>query len=98
MQVRVPAVYMRGGTSKAVFFHENHLMSRRSIFRDPDNTRFAQVRLCPTFGAIAGTMRRDTGHVRERFYTQRSGYSNFSRLSKRRLFQNKWQDAVELNS
>ena len=25
MQVRIPAVYMRGGTSKAVFFHENHL-------------------------------------------------------------------------
>jgi 2-methylaconitate cis-trans-isomerase PrpF len=25
MQVRIPAVIMRGGTSKAVFFHENHL-------------------------------------------------------------------------
>jgi methylitaconate Delta-isomerase len=25
MQVRIPAVYMRGGTSKAVFFHKNHL-------------------------------------------------------------------------
>ncbi|MFQ5822272.1 MAG: 2-methylaconitate cis-trans isomerase PrpF family protein [Candidatus Heimdallarchaeota archaeon] len=25
MQVRIPAVLMRGGTSKAVFFHENHL-------------------------------------------------------------------------
>jgi 2-methylaconitate cis-trans-isomerase PrpF len=25
MQARIPAVYMRGGTSKAVFFHENHL-------------------------------------------------------------------------
>ncbi len=25
MQVRIRAVYMRGGTSKAVFFHENHL-------------------------------------------------------------------------
>jgi 2-methylaconitate cis-trans-isomerase PrpF len=25
MQMRIPAVYMRGGTSKAVFFHENHL-------------------------------------------------------------------------
>lgn len=25
MQLRIPAVYMRGGTSKAVFFHENHL-------------------------------------------------------------------------
>ena len=25
MQKRIPAVYMRGGTSKAVFFHENHL-------------------------------------------------------------------------
>lgn len=25
MQVRIPAVYMRGGTSKALFFHENHL-------------------------------------------------------------------------
>jgi len=25
MQIRIPAVYMRGGTSKAVFFHENHL-------------------------------------------------------------------------
>jgi 2-methylaconitate cis-trans-isomerase PrpF len=25
MQIRIPAVYMRGGTSKAVFFHQNHL-------------------------------------------------------------------------
>jgi 2-methylaconitate cis-trans-isomerase PrpF len=25
MQIRIPAVYMRGGTSKAVFFHKNHL-------------------------------------------------------------------------
>jgi len=25
MQKRIPAVFMRGGTSKAVFFHENHL-------------------------------------------------------------------------
>ena len=25
MQERIPAVFMRGGTSKAVFFHENHL-------------------------------------------------------------------------
>jgi len=25
MQIRIPAVYMRGGTSKAVFFHDNHL-------------------------------------------------------------------------
>jgi len=25
MQRKIPAVYMRGGTSKAVFFHENHL-------------------------------------------------------------------------
>ena len=30
MQMRIPAVYMRGGTSKAVFFHENHLP------QDPD--------------------------------------------------------------
>ncbi len=30
MQVRIPAVYMRGGSSKAVFFHENHLP------RDPE--------------------------------------------------------------
>jgi len=30
MQVRIPAVYMRGGTSKAVFFHENHFP------RDPE--------------------------------------------------------------
>jgi len=27
MQIRIPAVYMRGGTSKAVFFHQNHLPS-----------------------------------------------------------------------
>ena len=27
MQVRIPAVYMRGGTSKAVFFFKNHLPS-----------------------------------------------------------------------
>jgi len=33
MQVRIPAVYMRGGTSKAVFFHENHL-PRDSEIRD----------------------------------------------------------------
>ncbi|UCG67688.1 MAG: hypothetical protein JSW12_07380, partial [Deltaproteobacteria bacterium] len=25
MQARIPAVYMRGGTSKAVFFYEKHL-------------------------------------------------------------------------
>jgi 2-methylaconitate cis-trans-isomerase PrpF len=25
MQVRIPSVYMRGGTSKALFFHDNHL-------------------------------------------------------------------------
>lgn len=25
MQKRIPAVYMRGGTSKGIFFHENHL-------------------------------------------------------------------------
>jgi len=25
MQRRIPAVYMRGGTSKGVIFHENHL-------------------------------------------------------------------------
>jgi len=25
MPIRIPAVYMRGGTSKGVFFHENHL-------------------------------------------------------------------------
>ena len=25
MRVRIPAVYMRGGTSKAIFFHEKHL-------------------------------------------------------------------------
>lgn len=31
MQVRIPAVYMRGGTSKAVFFHENHLPKDREI-------------------------------------------------------------------
>ena len=30
MQVRIPAVLMRGGTSKAVFFHKNHLP------RDPE--------------------------------------------------------------
>lgn len=30
MQIRIPAVFMRGGTSKAVFFHQNHLPS------DPD--------------------------------------------------------------
>jgi 2-methylaconitate cis-trans-isomerase PrpF len=33
MQVRIPAVLMRGGTSKAVFFHENHL-PRDSKIRD----------------------------------------------------------------
>jgi len=31
MQVRIPAVYMRGGTSKAVFFHENHLPKNPEI-------------------------------------------------------------------
>ena len=25
MQKKIPAVYMRGGTSKALFFHKNHL-------------------------------------------------------------------------
>lgn len=25
MQVRIPAVYMRGGTSKGLFFHKDHL-------------------------------------------------------------------------
>ena len=30
MQVRIPAVFMRGGSSKAVFFHDNHLP------RDPE--------------------------------------------------------------
>lgn len=34
MQKRIPAVYMRGGTSKAVFFHENHLPSDTEK-RDP---------------------------------------------------------------
>jgi 2-methylaconitate cis-trans-isomerase PrpF len=33
MQVRIPAVYMRGGTSKAVFFHQNHL-PRDPVIRD----------------------------------------------------------------
>ena len=33
MQVRIPAVLMRGGTSKAVFFHKNHL-PRDSKIRD----------------------------------------------------------------
>jgi 2-methylaconitate cis-trans-isomerase PrpF len=33
MQVRIPAVYMRGGTSKAVFFHENHL-PKKPVVRD----------------------------------------------------------------
>ena len=31
MQFRIPAVYMRGGTSKAVFFHQNHLPRNREI-------------------------------------------------------------------
>jgi len=31
MQVRIPAVYMRGGTSKAVFFHENHLPRKPEV-------------------------------------------------------------------
>lgn len=31
MQVRIPAVYMRGGTSKAVFFHDNHLPKDREV-------------------------------------------------------------------
>lgn len=33
MRVRIPAVYMRGGTSKAVFFHENHL-PKDPVIRD----------------------------------------------------------------
>ncbi len=33
MQIRIPAVYMRGGTSKAVFFHQNHL-PRDPVIRD----------------------------------------------------------------
>ncbi|UCG65857.1 MAG: 3-methylitaconate isomerase [Deltaproteobacteria bacterium] len=33
MQIRIPAVYMRGGTSKVAFFHENHL-PRDSEIRD----------------------------------------------------------------
>jgi 2-methylaconitate cis-trans-isomerase PrpF len=33
VQVRLPAVYMRGGTSKAVFFHQNHL-PRDPVIRD----------------------------------------------------------------
>jgi len=47
MQVRIPAVYMRGGTSKAVFFNENHLPKDREIgdrvimatFGSPDPNR-----------------------------------------------------------
>lgn len=31
MHVRIPAVYMRGGTSKAVFFHRNHLPQDAAI-------------------------------------------------------------------
>lgn len=31
MQVRIPAVYMRGGSSKAVFFHQNHLPGDEEI-------------------------------------------------------------------
>src|SRR5512137_1575488 len=31
MQARINAVYMRGGTSKAVFFHENHLPKESEI-------------------------------------------------------------------
>lgn len=33
MQIRIPAIYMRGGTSKAVFFHQNHL-PRDPVVRD----------------------------------------------------------------
>lgn len=33
MQIRIPAVYMRGGTSKAVFFHQNRL-PRDPVIRD----------------------------------------------------------------
>jgi 2-methylaconitate cis-trans-isomerase PrpF len=47
MQKRLPAVYMRGGTSKAVFFHDNHLPADRAIrdrvilaaFGSPDPNR-----------------------------------------------------------
>jgi 2-methylaconitate cis-trans-isomerase PrpF len=31
MQKKIPAVYMRGGTSKAVFFHDNHLPKNQKI-------------------------------------------------------------------
>lgn len=31
MQIRIPAAYMRGGTSKAIFFHENHLPSTPDV-------------------------------------------------------------------
>jgi 2-methylaconitate cis-trans-isomerase PrpF len=31
MQVKIPAVYMRGGTSKAVFFHDNHLPKDQKV-------------------------------------------------------------------
>lgn len=44
MQRRIPAVYMRGGTSKGVYFHENHLPKEQnkrdqlilSVFGSPD--------------------------------------------------------------
>ena len=47
MQKRLPAVYMRGGTSKAVFFHDNHLPADPAIrdrvilaaFGSPDPNR-----------------------------------------------------------
>ncbi len=47
MQKRLPAVYMRGGTSKAVFFHDNHLPQDPAIrdrvilaaFGSPDPNR-----------------------------------------------------------
>ncbi len=47
MQVKIPAVYMRGGSSKAVFFHENHLpqdiVTRERVilaaFGSPDPSR-----------------------------------------------------------
>jgi 2-methylaconitate cis-trans-isomerase PrpF len=47
MQKRLPAVYMRGGTSKAVFFHDNHLPQGPAIrdrvilaaFGSPDPNR-----------------------------------------------------------
>lgn len=47
MQVRIPAVVMRGGTSKAVFFHENHLPKDQGVrdrvilaaYGSPDSNR-----------------------------------------------------------